>query len=356
MSRLNNMRKKMLKEQLEGFVVARPENSRYISGFTGGEAILFILMEQAYLLTDFRYIEQATAEAPEFQIIKVSHVSHDLFSSLADLGQSIRRIGFEGDYITLENYRKMEKALPQAEFISLPELVSQLRSVKDESEIAIIRRAVEAADKAFAEVLQEPLIGQSEEEIALVLEFAMRKAGASGRSFDFIVASGWRGSLPHGMASSKRTQKGEFLTMDFGAIVQGYCSDITRTVSLGEPDAKQREIYEVVLAAQKAGIDAVKPGLTGKEIDAAARKIITEAGYGEFFGHGLGHSVGLAIHEGPNFNTREERVIEPGMVITVEPGIYIPDWGGVRIEDMILVTENGCEVLTQAPKDLIIIE
>ncbi|MHB1653774.1 MAG: M24 family metallopeptidase [Desulfitobacteriaceae bacterium] len=353
MSRLKNMRKRMIQEQLDAFVVARPENGRYISGFTGGEALLFVLPEQAYLLTDFRYIEQATAEAPDFQVVKVAN---DLYAPIGTLSQGVRRVGFEGDFVTYANHLKLTEALPEAQFVSLPGLASNLRSVKDAGEITLIRQAVQAADKAFTEIIQQIRIGQTEEEIALTLEFAMRKAGASGRSFNFIVASGWRGALPHGAASAKQTQRGEFLTMDFGAVVRGYCSDITRTVALGEPDDKQREIYELVLAAQKAGINAVKPGLTGKEVDAVARKVIEEAGYGAYFGHGLGHSVGLAIHEGPNLNIREERVLEPGMVLTVEPGIYIPNWGGVRIEDMVVVTEDGCEILTQAPKDLIIIE
>src|SRR5680860_899389 len=289
MSRLERMRQKLHEEKIDAYVVIRPENGRYLSGFSGGEATLYITAEKAFLLTDFRYIEQAKVEAPQV-------------------------------------------------------------------EIDTIRQAVRIADDAFADVLKSIEIGQTEEEIGLALDFSMRRAGASGGSFEFIVASGVRSALPHGTASSKKINLGEFLTMDFGAIYQGYCSDITRTVFLGEPGDKHREVYEVILAAQRAGIAAVAPGQTGKEVDAVARKIIEDAGYGDYFGHGLGHPVGLAIHEGPNLNMREERVLEPGMVITVEPGIYIPDWGGVRIEDIVLVTENGCEVLTQAPKEFILFE
>ncbi|MDP4125816.1 MAG: Xaa-Pro peptidase family protein [Bacillota bacterium] len=353
MSRLERMRQQMLAENIDAYVVIRPENGRYMSGFTGGEATLFITSERACLLTDFRYIEQARVQAPDFEIVKTGL---DHFEVLSELGQKAQRVGFEGDFITFLGYERLKDALPQAELLSLPDLVSHLRSVKDKSEIELIRKAVRIADDAFAEVLKTVEIGQTEEEIGLNLEYAMRRAGASGGSFDFIVASGLRSSMPHGTASSKQIQLGEFLTMDFGAIYQGYCSDITRTVFLGEPEEKHREVYEIVLAAQLAGIKAVAPGRTGKDVDAVARKIITDAGYGDYFGHGLGHSVGLAIHEGPNLNMREERVLEPGMVITVEPGIYIPDWGGVRIEDIVLVTETGCEVLTQAPKDFIIFE
>lgn len=353
MSRLERLRQQILKEGIDAYVVTRPENGRYMSGFTGGEATLYITLERACLLTDFRYIEQAKAQAPDFEIIKTGL---DHFATLAEIGQQARRVGFEGDFVTFQGYGKLKEAFLQAELLSLPELISHLRSVKDRTEIELIRKAVKIADDAFANVLKTIDIGQTEEEIGLNLEYSMRRAGASGGSFDFIIASGVRSALPHGTASSKKIQPGEFLTMDFGAIYHGYCSDITRTVFLGEPEERHREVYELVLAAQLAGIKEVAPGRKGKEVDAAARKIIAEAGYGDYFGHGLGHSVGLAIHEGPNFNMREERLLEPGMVITVEPGIYIPNWGGVRIEDIVLVTETGCEVLTQAPKEFIIFE
>jgi len=343
----------MQDEKIDAYVALRPENRRYLSGFTGSAGILLITLEEAFLVTDFRYVEQAAAQAPEFRVVKAGS---DPFSSVGELGKKVKNLGFEGDYLTFEDYGKLREAFPQAGLASLPSLVNHLRSVKESSEIEAVRQAVKIADQAFDHILNFLALGQSEEEIALELEFTMRRAGASGPAFDFIVASGWRSAMPHGVASPKRIQKGEFLTMDYGAIYQGYCSDITRTVFLGEPDEKQREIYDIVLAANRAGIEAVVPGRTGKEVDAVARKLIDAAGYGEYFGHGLGHSVGLAIHEGPNLNTREERVLEPGMVLTVEPGIYIPNWGGVRIEDMVLVTEKGCEVLTQAPKDLIIVE
>jgi Xaa-Pro aminopeptidase len=250
----------------------------------------------------------------------------------------------------------LKEALPQAELVPQSKLVLELRSIKDANELEKIRQAIKLADDAFAHMLHFVEAGQTEEEISLELEFTMRREGASGGSFDFIVASGLRSSMPHGVASSKKVEVGDLLTMDYGAIFQGYCSDITRTLCFGEPTEKQQEIYEIVLRAQKAGIAALKPGIPGKEVDAVARQVITDAGYGDCFGHGLGHSVGLAIHEGPNLNLREERILQPGMVITIEPGIYIPDWGGVRIEDMAVITENGCEVLTQAPKEFIIIE
>ncbi|WP_206812745.1 aminopeptidase P family protein [Paradesulfitobacterium ferrireducens] len=352
MSRLTKLRTKMTSEKFDAFLCMRPENRRYLSGFTGSAGMLLITQDQAFLLTDFRYLEQAAAQAPEFQVVKIGN---EPFKTLAELDQGIEVLGFEGDFVTFEEYGKLEQNFARTRLVSRPELVNHLRSVKEPSEIELIREAVRIADDAFSEILQFISVGQTEAEIALHLEFSMRQAGASGPSFDFIAASGWRSAMPHGVASSKKVQQGEFLTLDYGAIYQGYCSDITRTVCLGEPDEKQRALYDTVLAANRAGIAAVRPGLTGKEVDAAARKLIEDAGYGEYFGHGLGHSVGLAIHEGPNLSPREERVLEPGMVVTVEPGIYLPDYGGVRIEDMVLVTEQGCEVLTKAPKDLIII-
>lgn len=340
-------------ENLEAFIAASPENRRYISGFTGTSAMCVILLDKAYLLTDFRYIEQATVQAPEFEVIDAGS---DFFQLVKELAGQLKRIAFEEDYITYVDYLKLKDAVPEAELVPQAKLLTGLRAIKEPEELEKIRQAVKIADDAFTHILRFIELGLKEEEIALELEFYMRRMGASGGSFDFIVASGWRSSMPHGVASSKTIQKGELITMDFGAVYQGYCSDITRTVALGEADEKQREIYDIVLKAQEAAIAAVKPGLKGKEVDAVARKIIEDAGYGKYFGHGLGHAVGLAIHEGPRFSVREEQVIEPGMVMTVEPGIYLPEWGGVRIEDMVIVTENGCEVLTQAPKQFIIIE
>jgi len=350
MKRIDKLRKAMAEAKLDGFFINSPENRRYFSGFTGSEGYLLITHTQSYLLTDFRYLEQAAGQAKEFEIVKIQN---EPFEELTNLASGLRRLGLEGDVLSYVQYEAMKKALPDVELVSTPELLISLRAVKDEAEIELIKKAVAIADDAFGEIINTLREGQSEEEISLTLEFLMRKAGASGRSFDFIVASGERSSLPHGVASAKRIQRGEFVTLDFGAIYQGYCSDITRTVVIGEPDDKQVHIYNIVLQAQLIGIDAVKPGRSGREVDHEVRQFIKEAGYGDYFGHGLGHSVGLAIHERPRLNPREEKLLEPGMIVTVEPGIYIPNWGGVRIEDMVLVTDSGCEVLTKSPKELI---
>lgn len=352
MNRLECLREQMRQEHIDAFLVTDPANRRYFSGFTGTAGMLLITMEQAFLLTDFRYVIQAQAQAEGFEIVKLKTKPYE---TIGQLETSIYRLGFEGNHLTYSEYCDLQAALQDVEFISLPEWAGHLRSVKEESEIQRIRQAVRVADEAFGHILNTLKTGQTETEIALELEFFMRQAGASGISFDFIVASGWRSAMPHGVASSKKIARGELLTIDFGAIVEGYCSDITRTICLDSPSDRQKELYEIVLTANRAGIAAVKPGIPGSEADAAARKIIADAGYSEFFGHGLGHSVGLEIHEKPTLSPRETRLLEPGMVITVEPGIYLPDWGGIRIEDMVVVTKNGCEVLTQAPKEFIIV-
>ena len=353
MSRISKLRTLMQKVNVDAFLVTSPENRRYMSGFTGTSAMCLILPDKAYLLTDFRYIEQAKAQAPEFEIIKTGVKP---FENVKELVASAKRMGFEEDHMTFAEYHKLKETLQNVELSPQVKCLTDLRAIKEPEELEKIRKAVEIADSGFDHILKYVKVGQTEEEIAIELEFHMRKAGASGPSFDFIAASGWRSAMPHGVASSKTIEKGDSFTLDFGAIYQGYCSDITRTIVFGEPDEKQRQIYEIVLKAQQAAIEAVKPGVTGKDVDAVARDVITEAGYGDYFGHGLGHSVGLAIHENPRCSPNDDTVIESGMVITVEPGIYLPGWGGVRIEDIVVVTKNGCEVLTQAPKEFIIIE
>jgi Xaa-Pro aminopeptidase len=349
MKRLENLRQKMQSEGIDAYLSVAPENRRYLSGFTGSAASLLISAQEAFLLTDFRYVEQAHQEAVNFKIIDAGQ---EIFTTLAQVTPEIKRLGFEGDYLNFQDYCRLRDALPQTELVYLPQLVADLRARKDATEIALLRKAVQIADQAWEKIINDIKIGQREEDIALELEFAMRRAGASGTAFDMIVASGKRSALPHGRASSKQILKGEFLTIDFGAVYQGYCSDITRTLVLGEPDEQQKEIYELVLAANQAVIKTLEPGMQGREADAVARDIIQAAGYGEYFGHGLGHAVGLNVHEKPSLNPREETRLEAGMVVTVEPGIYIPDWGGVRIEDMVMITEQGCEVLTQSSKSL----
>lgn len=298
-------------------------------------------------------MEQAEKETEGFEIIRTDN---DIPGKIASLGSGIRRMGVEEDDLSFHDGRKYQESLSWCDLADSSAILRQMRQVKDDSELSVIREVIRMTDLAFSKILDSVRQGKTEEEISLELEYSLRGMGASGRSFDYIVASGHRSALPHGVATEKKLAENEFVTLDFGAKYKGYCSDFTRTVFIGLPDSRHMEIYQVVLDAQKAGIKALKPGLSGKEVDAAARDIINEAGYGEYFGHGLGHSLGLEIHENPRLSPLENGIIRPGMIVTVEPGIYIPGWGGVRIEDVVLVTCDGAEVLTQASKEFIIIQ
>lgn len=346
--RLARLREFITQNQLDGVIVNKPENRMYFSGFTGSSGLLLITGGEALLLTDFRYIEQAGKQAPDYAIVR--HGS-DLYDTLrgetARLG--LERVGFESNFVTWDVHRHL------AEFVSQPVPVEldKLRMVKDEAELSYIRAAVRLADNAFTHILGFLKPGTSERDIALEMEFHMRKNGAEKVAFDIIVASGARSALPHGKASDKKLKPGDMVTMDFGAVYNGYHSDITRTVIIGRAAAKQREIYNLVLAAQLAGVAAVAPGKSCREVDAVARKIIADAGYADYFGHGLGHGLGLAIHEEPRLSPACDITLAPQMVVTVEPGVYLPDWGGVRIEDTVVVTAAGAEILTASSKEFI---
>ncbi len=262
-------------------------------------------------------------------------------------------VGLESSFVSLKLYEKFKDLLPTATFKNTENLIESLSVRKDPLEISKIRKAVRIADKAFSEILKMLKPGVREKDIALELENRMRKLGADGPSFDTIVASGQRSSMPHGRASDKKLKKGDFITIDFGCYFQGYSSDITRTVVLGKATEKQKKIYSVVLNTQKAACKAVKPGLACSHVDAVARDMIMKAGYGDYFGHGLGHGIGLLVHDGPVLSPRSNDILEPGNVITIEPGIYLPNWGGVRIEDDVLVTSDGAQILSKSPKELL---
>ncbi|MDR3592992.1 MAG: Xaa-Pro peptidase family protein [Negativicutes bacterium] len=347
-NRLDRLRALLHQQDLDGVIVAKPENRLYFSGFTGSSGILLISGSQARLITDFRYIEQAAGQAPDFSVVRHgSDIYTTLKTEIDALG--LKKVGFEGDFQTWDGYQRLVEAAEQP----LPVHLDEVRMAKDADEAALIRHAVLLADNAFTDVLPYLKPGVREADIALELEFHMRKHGAEKNAFDIIVASGKRSALPHGRASAKTIQTGDFVTMDFGAVYQGYHSDITRTVVVGRASVRQREVYNLVLSAQLAGVAAVAPGKTGRECDAVARDIIAAAGFGDYFGHGLGHGVGLAIHEQPRLAPGSEISLTPGMVVTVEPGVYLPDWGGVRIEDTVIVTADGAEILTASSKELI---
>lgn len=337
---------------LAGFLVTRPENWTYLSGFTGSNALLLITADEALLLTDFRYVEQAGAQAPEFRVIKPQGLMEDGLAAEV-LNRGLKSLGFEDDHISYKEFQNYRDKLPDTDFQATSGVVEKIRGIKDDKEIELLRQAVYIADLAFDHILDFIRPGVREIDLALEMEYFMRRKGAQKAAFDIIIASGFRSSLPHGVASDKVLKTGELITMDFGAVYGGYHSDITRTVVLGKAEPKQKEIYNLVLEAQLQAIAAIKPGVTAGAVDTVARDLIARHGYGANFGHGLGHSVGLAIHEKPALATRDATVLEEGMTVTVEPGIYLPGWGGVRIEDIVAVTATGREILTKAAKELI---
>ncbi|WP_075982273.1 M24 family metallopeptidase [Bacillus massilinigeriensis] len=353
MNKLQKLRDRFESNGIDGILITSPYNRRYISNFTGTAGVVLISNDKALFITDFRYVEQATKQCEGFEVVKQQvTMLEEIASQVKNLG--IKRLGFEQDYVTFSEYKSYEKEV-KAEFVPVSELVEKLRLIKTDSEIKILKEAANIADAAFTHILNFIRPGVTELEVSNELEFFMREAGATSSSFDTIVASGYRSALPHGVASNKIIESGDFVTLDYGAYYQGYASDITRTVAVGEPNEKLKEIYQIVFEAQKRGVEGIKPGMSGRESDALTRDYISEKGYGEYFGHSTGHGIGLEIHEGPALAMRSDIILEPGMVVTCEPGIYIPDLGGVRIEDDLLITNNHNELLTHSAKELIIL-
>lgn len=352
--RLSLLRARMSAAGLPALLVTDAVNRRYLSGFTGSAGWLLVTATSAVLITDFRYEEQAQAEAAGWSVVVYRQPDRSetvLARILAEEG--IAALGFDPDAVSVTAHGRLAEALGGVELRPAPQLVTALRAVKDEGELALIRRAVAVAEEAFARLLPLVRPGRSERELALELEFLMRRLGAEAAAFDVIVVSGPRSSLPHGRPGERRIAPGDLVTFDFGARVGGYHSDVTRTLVVGKADARQREVYEVVRAAQAAALAAVREGVKAGEVDCAARAVIGAAGYGERFGHSTGHGLGLEVHEFPTLAPNREDRLAAGMVVTVEPGVYIPGWGGVRIEDTVIVTASGCEVLCRTPKELL---
>jgi len=352
--RIKRARKLMAEKELEALIIDSDTNRFYLTGFTGTAGRVLFTPGHNYFITDFRYTEQAREQTDGFEILEISR---DVEEKLADIlkKESINKLGFESKVITFKQYNNYKDKFDDLQLVATEGLIEKLRVIKDQSEIKKIQKAIDITDEAFNHILDFITPGLTEREVALELEFFMKKQGGNKVAFDFIVASGQRSSMPHGVASQKKLEKGDFITIDFGITYQGYCSDLTRTVILGEATKKQRKIYDTVLKAQLAVIDQVKAGMTAKEVDAIARDIINEAGYKDNFGHGLGHGVGIEVHEDPRVSYTSDATLKSGMVITDEPGIYLPEWGGVRIEDDLLITDDGCRVLNNSPKDLIVL-
>ncbi|MBR3215673.1 MAG: aminopeptidase P family protein [Exiguobacterium sp.] len=354
MERVNKLQAQLEENEIDALLVTKRENIRYLSGFTGSSGVIVITLNSASFITDFRYTEQANDQVKGYDIIELDT---SLIKSVADVvsRESIKRLGIEQDAMTVGQYRAYEKEV-DAQLIETSGIVEKLRLIKDESEIKIMKEAAAIADAAYAHIQTFIRPGRTEREVANELEMFMRSKGADSSSFDIIVASGLRSALPHGVASDKVIQTGELVTLDFGAYYKGYCSDITRTLAIGPVSDELRQIYDTVLRAQLAGVEGIRAGITGIEADALTRDIIKEAGYGEYFGHSTGHGLGMEVHEAPGLSFRSDTVLEPGMVVTIEPGIYINGVGGCRIEDDVVITEDGCYLLTQSPKELITIE
>ena len=338
----------------DAIIITDPYNLRYFTGFRGGEGFSVIAGENKYLIVDSRYTEAAGRES-DFEVIEYNNAKPlaEVFKSIV-AENNIRKIGFEDENLTVAAFSLLKSQMGEdLEYIPLGESLNAKRRIKKPYELEMLKAAEHIGDMAFDAVIGFIKPGLTELEVAAFLEYKMKQFGANGLSFDTICASGIHSSMPHAIPDDKKLETGDFVTMDFGCIYKGYCSDMTRTVVLGKADEKQKEVYNLVRAAQQVGLDTIKAGMRCCDVDKAARDVIEKAGYGKYFGHGLGHSVGLYIHEKPALNTRDVTVLEAGMIETIEPGVYIPGFGGVRIEDMVAVTEDGCVNFAHSPKELL---
>jgi len=339
--------------RLDAMLFTDLANIRYLCGFSGSDGVLLLTREEAWFLCDSRYTTQAAAEVRGAEVREYSAKYESVCSLITD--RKIRRFGIEATHMLVSDFRQLSERLDACELVGLGAALDSIRSCKDRDEIEALGRVAALASASLGAVLAMLAPGVRESDVALELEIEMRRRGADGRAFDFIVASGERGAMPHGRATDKPLCSGELVTIDFGAVKDGYHSDETVTVAVGSPCDRAREIHDIVRQAHDRAIAAVRPGISCRDLDAVARDYIREHGYESYFGHGLGHGVGLEIHEKPVVSPRSDAVVREGMVFTIEPGIYVPGFGGVRIEDTVAVTADGCVVLTQAPKELIIL-
>jgi Xaa-Pro aminopeptidase len=352
--RLRKLRTSIAEKALDALLISQPENLRYLSGFTDSTGWLLISGQNAILATDFIRVEQAKVESPGFEIIQIKQELHDWLPSLVfDLGW--HKLGFEANLISYDGYHKLSETIKtkqiNLELIPTTGIVEQLRSIKEPEELRFITKAVELADVAFEQAKAMIRPGITEKEIAWEIEKNLRQKGSEGIPFDIIVASGPNSALPHARPTEKTIRSGEPVLIDMGARTSGYCSDLSRTLFLGKADKTFNEIYNIVLRAQIAAIERIKPGMDASQADKLARSVIEQASYGDAFGHGLGHGVGLAVHEFPRLGLNSSDSLANGMVFTIEPGIYLAGQGGVRIEDLVVLENGKVRVLTRAEKD-----
>lgn len=356
MNHVEKIRSRFRDFEIDAFIITAPENRRYTSGFHSTEGVVLITKDSAYLFVDSRYIEAAEKEVTGFTI-ELIDIQNSYKKRISDAlrGKGYSSVGFEDARLSYAEYMKYSSDIINIPMRPASKLINDLRRSKDSSEIESLIAAQRIAERAFDDVLGIIRPGLTEREIAAEITYRMLRYGAENNSFDPIVVTGAKSSMPHGVPGDERIRHGDFVTMDFGCLYNGYCSDMTRTVAVGSVSDEMKAVYNTVLEAQLAGIEAARAGVKGRDIDAAARRVISDAGFGPYFVHSFGHGVGLDIHEEPNAGPTSEAVMEPGAVISAEPGIYLPGRFGVRIEDVIIIEENGCKNITSAKKELIIL-
>ena len=351
-ARLAQLREALDPAGVDAMWVSQPENRRYMSGFSGSAGSLFVSADRAMLATDSRYTEQAGKQAPEYDIVHMAGPGGEWFKEMLSSMGDATRVGFEESHVTVATHKRLAHLCGEAgkQLIPLGDTIEDIRAIKDEAEREALLSAIRITDEAFVSVSESLAEGVSEQDVAWRIEVAMRERGAESIAFDLIVASGPNGAMAHHRPSEAPIAAGAPIVIDIGARVDGYNADLTRTICLGEPDDTFRRIYDIVLVAQETAIATIEEGMTGDQADALARNIIEDAGHGDDFGHSLGHGVGLAVHEFPRVGKSAPDVLREGMIFTVEPGIYLTGWGGVRIEDVVELKDGRCRVLSSAPK------
>jgi Xaa-Pro aminopeptidase len=352
-ARVEKLRRLMARADLAALLVTKPVNVTYLTGFTGGDSFLLVTPDQAIVLSDFRFIIQLEQECPGLEVqIRPTGVTLGQLTAKVVQQCKLRQLGVEAESMSVSLYQQLGKLLPATELAVIDGLVEQLRLIKERAEVDEIRRSVAIAQRALAVIRARLQADQTEQEIATELEYQIRQLGGSGCSFPPIVAVGARSALPHAVPTKQTIGESAFVLIDWGAFYRGYASDLTRLLTTAKISPKLERIYGVVLTAQQRAIAAIRPGARLCDVDAEARRVIAEAGFGKLFGHGLGHGLGLEIHEAPRLAVGQDQPLRAGMVVTVEPGVYVPGFGGVRIEDDVLVTRDGHEVLSDVPKAL----
>ncbi|MGA3244530.1 MAG: Xaa-Pro peptidase family protein [Bacteroidota bacterium] len=352
--RLQEVRRQLTASRLDALLVSHIPHVRYLTGFSGSNGLCVITPQQQYFLTDRRYRDQSKAEIDGFDI-SVTQIGLIEEVGKLRLLKGASRIGFESVHTSVDSHSTMRKVFARSKLVPTKSVIENIAAVKDELEIECIKRAIRITERVFQKLLHLLKPGLTEQDVAADISYWHRRYGADGDAFEPIVASGVRGALPHGRASAKKIRRGEMVTLDLGCSLQGYHSDLTRTVAIGRPSPRARRIYQIVLDAQCKAIEAARPGIRASALDRVSRKAIDRRGFGKYFSHSLGHGLGIEIHEQLRLSAQSKETLKAGNVVTIEPGIYIPGFGGVRIEDDIVVRDDGCEVLTAAPKELIIL-